>query len=339
MVSNTATVITKRSHVLFILSVLLLLAAVFPASGQSMIPDDFDWSYYIQDDDWYSWGETPQQNYYQETNSYEQPFTYDWYGQTYQLDTQETTENSWGNDPNWWQTGSYQDTTSQQNSGWYGTGQTQNNYDSDGWFYQTVDDYFDDFDSWTGTVEVPSYAYVSGFVGYAQSYNLDCEARSAIDLAAYFGVNIGHADFLSRLPRSDDPNVGFVGNYTDARGKIPPSSYGVYQEPVAALLRQYGLNAYGAYGYSENALKAQIAAGRPVMAWVVGNTELGYAVPYTPASTGMTTYVVPYQHTVVVIGYDANNVTIQDGGMKYTRDWKTFLLSWGVLGNRAIYVN
>ena len=94
----------------------------------------------------------------------------------------------------------------------------------------------------------------------------------------------------------------------------------------------------GAYAYSEDALKAQISAGKPVMVWVVGNVELGYSVPYTAASTGRTTYVVPYQHTVVVIGYDANTVTVQDGGMKYSRDWNTFLLSWGALGNRAIYV-
>ena len=65
---------------------------------------------------------------------------------------------------------------------------------------------------------------------------------------------------------------------------------------------------------------------------------IGYSVPYTPASTGRTTLVVPFQHTVVVIGYDANSVTIQDGGMKYTRDWNTFLVSWGALGNRAVYV-
>ena len=41
---------------------------------------------------------------------------------------------------------------------------------------------------------------------------------------------------------------------------------------------------------------------------------------------------------VVVTGYDENAVYIQDGALKYTRDWNTFLLSWGALGNRAIYV-
>ena len=331
--SSTATVIIKRSAILILFGLMILTAAV-PAGAQSMIPDDFDWSIF-QNDDWDSWGAAPQQDTY----NYQQPITYDWYGQSYQINDWQPTPTPWTDDPNWWSASSFQDTSSQsQTNNMYGGSYQQYTDDSDGWFYQITDDYYDDFANWTGTVEVPNAAYVSGFIGYAQTYNLDCEARSAIDLAAYYGVAIGHADFLNRLPKSDDPNVGFVGSYTDARGRIPPSSYGVYEKPVAALLQQYGLNAVGVYGYSENALKAQIAAGHPVMVWVVGNTEIGYAVPYTPASTGKTTYVVPYQHTVVVIGYDANNVTLQDGAMKYTRDWSTFLLSWGALGDRAIYV-
>lgn len=335
MNNNTVTAIIRRFGLL-LLPVLLLLTAALPAAAQSMIPDDFDWSIYQEDDDWDSWGSAPQPGYGYDygygngySYGYEEPFSYDWYGQSYQVDNSYSVPDTSWDDSGWWEN------TPQQTTG---TVPQTTTVTDDGWFYLSVDDYFDDWDSWTGTVEVPVSAYVSGFVGYAQSYNLDCEARSAVDLAAYFGVNIAHSDFLARMPRSDDPNVGFVGNYTDTRGKIPPSSYGIYQEPVAELLRQYGLNAVSAYAYTENALKAQIAAGHPVMVWVVGNTEIGYSVPYTPASTGRTTLVVPYQHTVVVIGYDANNVTLQDGAMKYTRPWSTFLVSWGALGNRAVYV-
>ncbi len=319
MNNNTATdTITKRIGYLILLGAVILLAAL-PAAGQSMIPDDFDWSIYLQDDDWDSWGNYPTQP---KQDFYDEPFSSDWYGQSYEL-SQGTS--SLPGETDWWDSSFDQ--------------QPNNAPADDGWFYLSVDDYFDDFTNWSGTVDVPASAYVSGFTGYAQSYNLDCEARSAVDLAAYFGVNIAHSQFLSSLPKSDDPNVGFVGNYNDARGKIPPSSYGVYEDPVANLLQQYGLNAFGPYSFTENALKAEIAAGRPVMVWVVGNTEIGYSVPYTPASTGRTTLVVPYQHTVVVIGYDTNGVTLQDGAMKYTRDWKTFLVSWGALGNRAVFVN
>ena len=322
---------------------MLLLTMAGSAAAQSMIPDDFDWSIYLQDWDeaWFEdWGFHPLEGGSAVEEDYTGPIYYDWYGNTYHIDDwyptavpipQYQTE-----DPFTWEP-SYPDypeaETSQDDSFW-------SSLDANGdlWFYQTEDGiFYDEFSGWNGSA--PASAFVSGFNGQAQSYNLDCEARSAIDLAAYFGVNISHSDFLNRMPKSDDPNVGFVGNYTDSRGKIPPSSYGVYQEPVAELLRQYGLPAVGAYAYTAEALKSQIANGHPVMVWVVGNTEIGYSVPYTAASTGRMTYVVPFQHTVVVIGYDSEGVTIQDGAMKYTRDWKTFNLSWGALGNRAIYVN
>ncbi len=312
--------VTGKVLISFLLILLAFSAAVIPAAAQSMIPDDFDWSAFGSWDnsDFYSWGSGSQQDYSYNDNSYDysydnsyaqEPITYDWYGTTYQVD-------------------SYSRMFYQQP----GAAQT-----TDDWFYQDWNGLYDDFSGWSGSGSIPESAYVSGFTGYAQSYNLDCEARSAIDLAAYFGVNIAHSDFLNRMPKSDDPNEGFVGNYYDPRGRIPPASYGVYEKPIAQLLQQYGLNAVGVYGYSEYGLKSQIAAGRPVMVWVVGNTELGRPVSYTASSTGRTTAVVPYQHTVVVIGYDSNGVTIQDGGMKYTRDWSTFMVSWGVLGNRAVY--
>ncbi len=307
-----------------LLTVLILFACVITAGAQSMIPDDFDWSVYgiWGNSDFDNWGSSQQPVYSYDYSYPQQPYSYDWYGSTYNFD------------PNQYNYPQYdQPAPLYENP----AGSSQQ-YGNDDWFYQDMDYFYEDLSGWTGSGNLPDSAYVSGFIGYAQSYTLDCEARSAVDLAAYFGVNIGHSDFLSRLPRSDDPNEGFVGSYYDPRGKIPPASYGVYEKPVAQLLQQYGLNAVGVYGYSENALKAQIAAGRPVMVWVVGNTEIGYPVSYTASSTGRTTSVVPYQHTVVVIGYDGNGVTIQDGGMKYTRDWSTFLLSWGVLGNRAVYV-
>ena len=322
----------------------LLLTVTAGAAAQSMIPDDFDWSIYLQDWDeaWYEdWGFYPLEGEYTEGSAVEEDYTgpiyYDWYGNTYQIDDWYPTAvpiPQYESEDPWEPELSYPETETEWNDPF------SSMYDDNGdqWFYQTNDGvFYDEFSDWNRTV--PASAFVSGFNGQAQSYNLDCEARSAVDLAAYFGVNISHSDFLARMPKSDDPNVGFVGNYTDSRGKIPPASYGVYQEPVAELLRQYGLPAIGVYAYNADALKTQIANGSPVMVWVVGNTEIGYSVPYTAASTGRTTYVVPYQHTVVVIGYDSQGVTIQDGGMKYSRDWTTFNLSWGALGNRAIYVN
>jgi LysM repeat protein/uncharacterized protein YvpB len=173
--------------------------------------------------------------------------------------------------------------------------------------------------------------------GRTQALLLDCESRSAVDWAAYMGTAIDELDFFGKLPATDDPNTGFVGDGRGQMGQIPPSSYGVYAGPVAALLRAYGVGARAAQGLSWDAVKAEIDANRPVIVWVVGQVWYGgRAVDYTPASTGQTTQVVPFEHTVMVIGYGANTVIILDGGTVYYRSMPQFLASWGVLGNMAV---
>ena len=318
----------KRTHMgrtitKFLLGFIAALTLALPAAAQDItqVPEDFDWSPYINDWDnaWYDddWDNTNYQNYQ------DQPVYYDWYGNTYSVNP-------------------YQDPTPTPDYSYYGYGEAETSgtwnesqYNGTDWFYQSNTD----FDTFGTYGSLPKAASVGEFTGYAQSYNLDCEARSAVDLAAFFGINIAHSEFLARIPLSDDPNEGFVGSYTDERGQIPPNSYGVYQEPIAELLRSYGLPAVGVVGWTRDALKAQIAAGKPVMVWVVGSTEVGYSKPYTAPSTGVTTSVAPYQHTVIVIAYDEEGVTVQDGAYQYTRTWGTFDLSWAALNNRAIYVN
>ncbi len=185
---------------------------------------------------------------------------------------------------------------------------------------------------------LPSEAYIESFYGNAQWFNLDCEARSAIDLAAYYGIEINEMEFLERLPRSDNPEKGFVGDYQDPKGAIPPASYGVHAAPVADLLREYGLEVTAKKGLTWKRIRKEIAAGRPVMAWVINNTLPGYAIEYT-SSDGETNLVAHFEHTVIIIGYDSSYVTIQDGGNVYQRSISQFLDSWSVLGNMAILVN
>jgi uncharacterized protein YvpB len=184
---------------------------------------------------------------------------------------------------------------------------------------------------------LPEKARVSGVVGHAQLYTLDCEARSAVDLAAYFGVKISESDFLSKLPVSDDPDEGFVGSYRGARGGLPPNSYGVYAGPIASLLRKYGLKAEAREGMSIDQLKAEIAAGRPVEAWVVGDTWPGGAPQYyTARSTGNKVRVTTFEHTVIVVGYTKDTFELIDGASNYVRLASIFKSSWGTLGNMAV---
>lgn len=178
-------------------------------------------------------------------------------------------------------------------------------------------------------------AYIEGISGQPQLYTLDCEARSAADLAGFWGVYIDELDFLDRLPSSDDPNEGFVGDYWGEKGKLPPNSYGVYADPVAALLRDYGLNADSIYGMNFEDLKREVAVGRPVLAWVIGNTWAGQSIAYTP-SNGSTIPVVNFEHTVLVIGYDEVEVILLDGDIIYRRSIPVFQNSWAALGNMVV---
>jgi len=171
--------------------------------------------------------------------------------------------------------------------------------------------------------------------GRPQILPLSCEARSAADWAGYFGVAIEELEFFARLPVSDNPEIGFVGNARSWWGQIPPNAYGVHAGPVAALLREYGLNAIAVRDWSADEVKMEIDNDRPLIAWVTGHVAPGKPVEYT-AADGQTLLVAPYEHTVIVIGYTADQVMVLDGRQRYWRSWKLFLESWAVLGNMAV---
>lgn len=182
---------------------------------------------------------------------------------------------------------------------------------------------------------VPPTAIISGVTGRDQALPLDCESRSAVDWAKYFGVYINEITFFNQLPYSDNPDKGFVGNVNDPWGKIPPNSYGVHAEPIATLLRAYGLPAYAHRPLSWDALRAEIAAGRPVIVWIVGSVQNGIPVYFTPPD-GLDTIVARYEHTVVVTGYTQDNVYYLNGDTIYSRSVNQFLDSWSALGNMAV---
>ena len=181
----------------------------------------------------------------------------------------------------------------------------------------------------------PGSAIINGVTGKAQSLPLDCESRSAVDWAKYFGVHIEELDFFDLLPHSDNPDKGFVGSVNGTWGQIPPNPYGVHAEPVAEVLRDHGLEAYAHRPLSWAELKAEIAAGRPVIAWIIGSVNNGIPVYYTP-SDGLHTVVARYEHTVIVTGYDSNNVYYLNGATIYSRTISQFLDSWSALGSMAI---
>jgi len=187
----------------------------------------------------------------------------------------------------------------------------------------------------TSSDGLPVAYTVYGVVGHSQSQSLSCEARSASDWADYYGISVSESAIQSSYASTDNPEIGFVGSPNGAEGQLPPNDYGVHAEPVASILRSYGASATAIKGLSYYQLRQQIADGNPVIAWVVGNVWNGSPVSYT-SSDGATTTVARYEHTVIVIGYDAYGVTIVDGSMTYWRSKSDFLNSFSVLGNMAV---
>lgn len=172
-------------------------------------------------------------------------------------------------------------------------------------------------------------------VAYKQDRPLDCEARAAVDWAAYFGVTISEYDFQFNLPISDNPDLGFVGTSNSLWGQTPPFAYGVHPAPVAALLQEYGVNARAVKGMTLEELKKQISLGHPVIAWVIGNCEGGYPTEYIDQQ-GNKTIVAAYEHVIIVIGYTSDRIRYYSSGKMYETPTEVFLNSWAVLGNMAI---
>jgi uncharacterized protein YvpB len=184
---------------------------------------------------------------------------------------------------------------------------------------------------------IPNRGYIEGLKGHKQSLSLSCESRSAVDWAAYWGVKIGEKKFLSKLPRSKNPEKGFVGNPNDAWGSVPPASYGVHAQPVADLLQEYGLQAEARRDLKWEDLQREIAAGRPVIVWVIGQMWEGKAFKYN-STDGHQTLVAPYEHTMILVGYEPGKVYVVDAYTGWTQSYplRTFMRSWKTLGYMAI---
>ena len=187
--------------------------------------------------------------------------------------------------------------------------------------------------------DLPESASVSGFVGHAQTYVLSCESRSAADLAGFWGISVSEREFLSLLPSSDNPELGFVGDPNGMWGSVPPNNYGVHAPPVAALLRAYGLDAEDQRGLSWDGLRREIASGRPVVVWVIGAMWDGVPRSYH-AQDGSEVTVAAFEHSMVIVGYDATSVQAVDASTGWSQWYalEAFLRSWGVLGNMAVTV-
>jgi uncharacterized protein YvpB len=180
---------------------------------------------------------------------------------------------------------------------------------------------------------------VEGIIGHPQQHNLSCESGSATDLAAYWGAEFTEGAFLRRLPKSDNPQRGFVGDVDMPPGSMPPVGYGVYVEPIAATLRSFGLDAEAYRSLELDSLKKELAAQRPVIVWATYDMQLP-GVETWVSWDGVESTVVRWQHTFIAVGYDERGLTLVDafdGQMKHF-SYEAFVPAWDQLGRMAVTV-
>jgi uncharacterized protein YvpB len=183
---------------------------------------------------------------------------------------------------------------------------------------------------------LPVEHYIYGLLGHKQYFKLGCEAAATHDWAWYFGYNINETEFQSKLPISDNPEVGFVGNVDSKWGQAPPFAYGVHVGPVAQLLQEeYDVPAVAVKDFSLERLKRQIASDQPVIVWVIGNMVGGIPYEYT-AKDGKKVIVAAYEHVVIITGYNKTHIRYENNGKFFDTPTEVFLNSWKVLGNMAL---
>ena len=185
-------------------------------------------------------------------------------------------------------------------------------------------------------VPLPDSFYIDHIYGHRQYFSIGCETSAAVDWANFFGTFIYESDFQFAMPLSDNPDKGFVGDVSDPWGMVPPYSYGVHADPIAATLREFGVPAQSAHAFTLEQLKAELASGEPVIAWVIGNVVGGVPAEYTD-SAGDTTIVAAYEHVIIVTGYAETSLRYLNNGHFYDIPTDVFLNSWGVLGNQVVY--
>lgn len=186
----------------------------------------------------------------------------------------------------------------------------------------------------------PESAFVPGVVGHRQERPLSCEARSAVDLAAFWGIRVAEGDFFATLPRASNPYLGFVGDVDDPPGSLPPGGYGVYADPVAIALRRYGLDARAHRWLGLESLKEELAAGRPVIIWATYRMLQPEVATWT-AADGTVSIVIQWEHTFIATGYDTGGIYLIDAydGRTHYYSFDLFLPAWMQLNEMAVTVN
>ena len=177
---------------------------------------------------------------------------------------------------------------------------------------------------------------IPGAFAYKQQRGLSCEYASLAIATGMLGDWISEYDFDPVVPLSANPHWGYRGYIDGTWGNT--TDYGVYAEPLAPALQQFGFQGDVFYGGPAD-LMAQIDMGRPTLVWIGARGESGSFYEWTPDGTRY--QLTPFYHVVVIYGYDDGGVYVSDpgnGALTYW-DWASFKAMWSVMDGMSLAVH
>lgn len=143
------------------------------------------------------------------------------------------------------------------------------------------------------------------------------------------------AQLMAVIPRNPNPNLGFRGNPDGQEGKSMVD-YGVYAAPVQKALLHYGFQSDLIMYGTDYLLASYVTRGWPVVVWITYGLRVEQ--PHLAQANGVQFVLVPFEHTVLVVGYDQYHIFANDPwtGKRVRYLWGNFNRSWGYFGNMAL---
>ncbi|HWO74878.1 MAG TPA: C39 family peptidase [Bacillus sp. (in: firmicutes)] len=175
-----------------------------------------------------------------------------------------------------------------------------------------------------------------------------CEVTSTAMILQYAGVPVNKMELYKQVSKDPDPIVmnskdivswgnpaeGFVGDMTGKK-----MGYAVFDEPIEDLINQYlEGKAINLTNMPFSSLLTHVGKGFPIVIWTTGD----YKLPNRWESwdhQGKTIKTPLDLHVVVLVGYDQENVYLNDplSGVKQAKvNKEQFIQSWEALEKRAV---
>lgn len=171
-----------------------------------------------------------------------------------------------------------------------------------------------------------------------------CEVTSLAMMLNYRGMPVSKNELATKITRvplkysdgkNGNPNVGFVGNMEDGPG------LGVYHRPIFKLAQSYMNNSVEDLTKKPfSVVIEKLAQGAPV--WVITTTTFAPTTEIKNWTTPQGTVDITFKmHSVVVTGYDQENIYINDpyGAKNKKVNKANFIKAWEQMGSQAIVIN